>query len=164
MAKVNLGRISLDSEEKRILSYLGGNYKESVGLGDIVEYLKDVGYEGVTRRNVLDKLDRLSDVGYVRSKTKGKGEHRDEKFYLSGAPLAGKYARRGLQGRGVVHDTSKLIRRLFGSVFLFFGLGAVVYQGLNVTGAAVSSGSGGSLSFVFAFALIVVGTFLLKKK
>lgn len=74
--------VSLDDEEKGILKYLG-KYDEAVGLENIKRYLNNQGYGGFTSIELTDKLDYLVDVGYVRSKTEGKGDKREERFYLT---------------------------------------------------------------------------------
>lgn len=154
---------NLDKKEKGIVKYLGTNYDESLSLNDITQYLKDVGYEDTTRKNVLEKIDNLIDLGYVRSRTKGKGDNREEKFYLSKSLLGGRFKRRGLQGRGFLHDTSSLIERLFGSVFVLFGLGVLIYEGLNITGAVISNGEGIGISSLLGLTLMIIGGILIKK-
>ncbi len=156
--------VHLDDEAKGILRYLASNYKQSSGLPDIVEYLKDSGYDDVTRRSVTEDLDYLRDVGYVRSKTKGKGEDREEKFYLSRMPFGGRFKRRGLQGRGVLHDASSLVKRLTGGFFFLFGFGVIIYEGLNFTGAVISTNNQIGISSILGFALLLIGGFLFKKK
>ncbi len=154
--------ISLDSEEKGILRYLGNKKEESLNLHNIVEYLKTHGYSDLTVKDAREKMDYLIDLGYVRSKTTGKGENREEKFYLSRTPLGGRYKQKQIQGRGIIYDTSKLIQRLFASVFLLIGFGFIIYSISGITGAVISSGQSMAPTFVFAFLLFIIGGFLLK--
>lgn len=153
----------MDDEEKGILKYLGKNYDEAEGLKNIVSYLKDQGYSNTSLSDVRDDLDHLIKSGYVRSKTDGKGANRNEKFYLARIIGGGVRKRKELQGRGFFRDIAKLVERLSGFFFLFAGLIAVVYEGLNFTGAVISDGLGVGLAFIFAFALLIIGGVLLKK-
>ena len=52
---------------------------------------------------------------------------------------------------------------LIGSVFLLIGFGFLVCQSLSITGAFVFSAQPVAPTFIFAFALFVIGGFLLKK-
>jgi hypothetical protein len=102
----------------------------------------------------------------VRSKTEGKGDNREEKFYLSklfGGLEGGLRKRRSLQGRGILHDTSKLIKRLLGSVFLLMGVGLFVYESPNVTGAVIGNST---TDFIVGgvFILLALGLFFIKSK
>jgi len=154
--------VNLDGEEKGILRYLGKE-EESVGFTDITRYLARRGYEETNNRAITEKLDHLIEVGYVRSKTEGKGNKREEKFYLARRIGGGGRKRKQLQGRGIIYDTSKLVQRLFGSVFLLIGFGFIIYEGLQMTGAFISSTQTIDLTVIFAFALFIIGGFLLKK-
>lgn len=154
--------VSLDDEEKGILKYLG-NYDEAVGLESIKRYLNNQGYGGFTSIELIEKLDNLANVGYVRSKTEGKGDKREEKFYLSRVPLGGKFKRRSLQGRGIVHDTSNLVKRIFGCVFLLMGIGLLAYEAPNLTGAVIGVSTSGFL-VGWLFILIALMFFFIKPK
>lgn len=155
--------IPLDDEEKGILRYLGNKEEEGLNLDNIVEYLKKHGYKDLDLKDAREKIDRLIDVGYMRSKTKGKGDDREENFYLARRLGGGSRKRKQLQGRGIIYDTSKLIQRIGGSAFLLIGFGFLVYQSLSITGAFISSTQPVVPTFVFAFALFLIGGFLLKK-
>lgn len=155
--------VRLDDEEKGILRYLGRGYSESLDLNDITNHLNDLGYSKVSKKEVLDKLGNLMDYGYVRSKAEEKGPVKNYRFYLARGIGGGGRRSKSLQGRGLIHDTSSLIKRLFGSVFLLFGLGVLIVSGSGTTGAVISSGDGFTVTFVLSFALAVIGVFLLRK-
>lgn len=160
--------IRLKNEEKGILSYLGESYKDSINLKDITKYLKAQEYDVDSIKDVREDLNHLIRVGYVRSKTEGKGDKREEKFYLSRTPLGGKYKQKQVQGRELIHETSKLWQRifnpkLFGSLFLLFGFGFVAYDSLNVTGAVISSAETFNPAFFLICLLLAVGIVLLTK-
>jgi len=156
--------VHLDDEEKGILKYLGRGYDEAVNLKNISHYLRDQGYNNTSLKDMRDDLDHLIKSGYIRSKTEGKGSNREEKFYLARFIGGGEREKRKLQGRGVFRDLGKLIERLSGAFFLLFGLGVVIYGDLNVTGAAISNSAGVGLTFIFAFALMIIGGVLLIKR
>ena len=107
-------------------------------------------------------MNHLIDYGYVRSKTEGKGKEREEKFYLSNILGGGSRKRRNLQGRGIINDTSRLIKRLTGSFFFLVGLGFIGYEIFTPTGAVISSGEGFNLTSLFSFLLLIIGGFLFK--
>ncbi len=151
----------LDTEEKGILRYLGNKEEEVLNLDSITKYLKKHGYEDLNLKAAREKLDHLIDVGYVRSKTEGKGDNREENFYLARRLGGGGRERKRLQGRGIIYDTSKLIKRLVGSAFLLIGFGFIIYESLQMTGAFISSAQTIDLTFIFAFALFIIGGFLL---
>ncbi len=163
--KISLGtllesHIELSQEEKGIIRYLGGR-KSKVNVADIVEYLKDHGYDKLDKKEAIEKLDYLMKVGYVRSKTIGKGDNREEKFYLSKWTGGGGRRRRSEQGRGFVRDVQKGIERFVSSIFILVGLGFLVYQTISITGAFISSTQEIVPGFIFAFILLCIGVFLL---
>lgn len=154
--------VVLDKEEKGILRYLGKEDEGSVPLKDITNYLSSKGYN-LPLPDVEDKLDHLIDVGYVRSRTEGKGSNRVEKFYLSNLAaglLGGVGKKRSLQGRGIKHDLKGLLKRAFGSIFLVFGVGLFLYDA-TLTGAVISSSGGLSSGLVLPVFLFVAGGALL---
>ena len=75
--------IPLDKKEKRILRYLEPGYDGALNLNDITSYLQSNAYPNISEKGVAKRLDHLIDVGYVRAKTEGRGNNRDERFYLS---------------------------------------------------------------------------------
>jgi hypothetical protein len=152
--------VSLDDEEKGILRYLGKGYDESIDLESIQEYLGDKEYGNFSKKEVIGMLDHLMDTGYVRSKTEGKGDKREEKFYLAKGVGAGVRKRMKLQGRGFFYEPSRLIKRLTGAVFLLIGIGLFVYEGSNATGAVIGSSSGVNPIFFFASILTIIGFLL----
>ena len=154
--------VNLASEEKGILKYLGKGYDEAMDLDDITKYLESHGYSKLSDEAARERLDHLIDTGYVRSKTEGKGSQREEKFYLSKWIGEGVRKQKYLQGRGIIQDTSKLIQRLFGSIFILIGFGFLLYQSLHMTGAFISSIQAVAPTFVFALALFIIGGILLR--
>ena len=153
-------KIKLDNEEKGIVRYLSVE-EEALDLDEIIDYLQDHGYEKLEKSGAMEKLDHLIDVGYVRSKTIGMGKDREEKFYLAKKLGGGGRRRKQLQGRGIIYDTSKLIQRLTGSIFLLIGLGFLTYQSLRITGAVISSSESIVPAFASASALFLIGGVLL---
>ena len=155
--------VSLDDEEKGILRYLSIDPDEAASRNDITKYLSSSGYNPVSPQDLKDKLDNLMDYGYIRAKTEKSGRSRIEKFYLSKALLGGKSKQKKLQGRGgIIQDTSKLVKRLFGSIFLLFGLGFFIYDSV-ITGAIISSQENFNPIFIPTLALVIIGGILLKK-
>ncbi len=164
-----MGKVKLNSEEKGILKYLSPNSKEAISLDKIKDYLISQEYGEHSLKDVREDMDYLIDKGYACSKTIGTGEDRKELFYLTKTPLGGQFKRRQTQGRDLVSETVKAWNKIFnpkvfGSIFLLFGLGAIVYEGMDVTGAVISNGVGVGLTFIFAFALMIIGGILVKKK
>lgn len=155
--------VSLDDKEKGILRYLGKGYDESIDLESIQNYLGDKEYGDFSKKEVIGMLDHLMDTGYVRSKTEGKGDRREEKFYLSQSPLGGKFKKMNLQGRGIIHDTSTLVKRLFGMIFLLAGLGLFLYESPNLTGAVIGPSTNGFLVGVL-FIFVGLAFFFVKSK
>lgn len=147
--------VSLDDEEKGILKYLGRKYEEEATIDDLTKYLSDLGYGRFSKREFIDKMDHLIDLGYVRSRTEGKGKDRQEIFYLSKLALGlwgGVAKKRNLQGRGPQHDISRLFRRMMGALFLAMGLGLFAYEGPRLTGAVIGTHIQGFLTgalFIF---------------
>lgn len=157
--------IHLDDEEKGILKYLGRRDEDSVTLNDITRYLDDMGYGGFSKREAENMLDHLIEAGYIRSRTEKIQNTRQQVFYLSRVPLAGgKAKQKRLQGRGIIHDTSSLIRKLLGSVFLLMGLGLFAYEGPKLTGAVIGVHTGGFfVGGLFIFIALVLFFFNPKK-
>ena len=155
--------VSLDDEEKGILRYLSIDPDEAASRNDITKYLSSSGYNPVSPQDLKDKLDNLMDYGYIRAKTEKLGRSRVEKFYLSKALLGGKSKQKKLHGRGgIIQDTSKLVKRLFGSIFLLFGLGFFIHS-LNITGSSISSSGNFNPVFIPTLALAIIGLALLKR-
>ncbi|MCK5624370.1 hypothetical protein KAI04_00840 [Candidatus Pacearchaeota archaeon] len=160
--------VELDREEKGIVRYLS-NKEEAFDVKEIIEYLKDHGYQELDKSKAMEALDNLMEVGYVRSKTIGSGSNREERFYLAKGLGGGYRRKKQLQGQGILHDASKLIERLTGSVFLLIGLGFIISQIPNITGAVISSAesvaSTVSLAAVLFFigCALWIGTFRIKK-
>ena len=152
--------VNLDQEEKGIVRYLGGK-SQAINVSDIVEYLKDHGYGSLDKKQAIERLDHLMEVGYVRSKTIGKGKSREEKFYLSKGIGGGGRRKREVQGRGPLYDIHKSLERFVGAIFVLGGLGFLMYQTIGMTGAFFSSAERVFPGFIFGFTLYVFGSFLL---
>jgi hypothetical protein len=156
--------ISLYDEEKGILKYLPKDSEEAVTLKDITKYLTNMGYSNLGAREAENMVDHLIDAGYVRSRTEGRGDKREARFYLSKVPfVGGKAKQKKLQGRGIVHDTSRLIKRIFGGIFLLIGLGLALYEGSNLTGAVIGIHTSGFLIGAL-FVFVGLAFFFVKPK
>lgn len=160
--------VSLDDEEKGILKYLGKGYEESINLENIQKYLGDKEYGNFNKRKVAEMLDHLIDTGYIRSRTEGKEDKREEKFYLTKGIGAGVRKRMQLQGRGFFYDSSRLVKRLTGVVFLLMGIGLFIYQSPNLTGAVIGTPTNdflvGGLFIFIALVLFFIKPKKIKKK
>lgn len=155
--------VDLEPEEKGILKSLGSK-NQALNLDSIKNYLEHQAYENVEKKDIRKSLEHLSDLGYVRSKTKGEGNDREEVFYLSNYVMGGIRRKSSLQNRGPWNDLKKFYQKFLGSIFLLVGLGFFIYYGLSMTGAVVSSGEILTPGFVLSFVLFVVGMALLEKK
>jgi hypothetical protein len=161
------GNINLDDEEKGILKSLSTKKDEALNLNDITKYLKVHDYvdQNIKPREIREKMEHLADLGYVRSRTEISGNDREELYYLSNYVMGGVRKKSTLQNRGVFNDLRKFVQKFTGAIFLLFGLGFFVYEGLSLTGAFIFSlNNGATLTFVFSFALFIIGGFLLIKK
>lgn len=165
MVKIKKGvweKTELDPVEKGIVRLLGSKEEDAVSLHEIREMLKNSGYEVGEISQLREDLDHLIDSGYIRSRTYGKGKDREEKFRLTNYVVGGERRKIEEQGRGVIPSATKMYKRWFGSIFVLIGLGFFIYDGLRMTGAIFSSGTQISPGFIFAFALFVIGVFLLE--
>ncbi len=154
-------KVKLDREERGILRYLG-NKEEALDLAEIMGYLKNSGYDITDKKETMEKIDHLIDVGYVRSETTGTGGDRKEQFYLATGLGGGRRRRKYLQGRGILYDTNRLVQRLTGSVFALVGFGFLVYQGIGMTGAFMSSPQEATPTFLLSLLLFLIGGLLLR--
>ena len=128
----------------------------------IRSYLESRGYNETSPNEVREKLENLTDKGYVRARTIKRGRENEERFYLSSYIGEGLRKRRSLQGRGIRHDISSLLfKRWFGSVFLLFGIGFFIYSNFTLTGAVISSSGKVNPVFGLMLALIILGVILL---
>lgn len=170
MVKIKEGvlkKTELDSTEKGIVRLLGSAEDDAVNLDELKTMLNKAGYEVENVSDLRQDLDHLIDVGYVRSKTYGKGSDREEKFRLTNYVVGGTRRKIEEQGRGVIPSTAKMYKRWFGKVsgafFLLIGLGVFIYEGIGMTGAVISSSERVTPAFILGFALFVIGVTVLEK-
>lgn len=168
--------VKLDDEEKGIVRYLGTNYKESIKLDDIQDYLNDSQYLNednkiikFSKSDTRNLMNRLIDVGYVRSKTQEEKGKRVERFYLTNiAGVAGGISKRlGLQGRSPKHTVTSLIGRIFSSFFILSLAASFFFLYPAFTGNVIGKMSAGQsefLSFFLFLIALVFGFFAFKKK
>ena len=153
--------VPLSRKEKRILRYLSPKKEEASPAEEIGEYLINNGYVNDFKINdIEEEMDYLIDKGYVSSVLAREGREAIPKYYLSNTLLVGgKTKQKRLEGRGVVNNLEKIIRRIIGIIFLFSGIGLSFYEGLNLTGAVIGANTSGFLVgvlFIFiAFTLLV---------
>jgi hypothetical protein len=145
------------------LKYLDNKSGSNITIEDITNYLKKQDYEELSKKELRGKLDNLIDLGYVRAKTEGKGDKREEIFYLSEYLGSGLRKKRNLQGRGIFNDTSRLIKRLLGSFFFLIGIGLFLYEMPGLTGAVIGPSTSGFLVSVL-FVFVGVATFFINSK
>lgn len=154
-------RIALNKNQRRILQYLSPRKERAVPAEEIGEYLIGNGYVSDFKiQDIEEGMDYLTDVGYVSSVIVGKGEEAVPKYYLSNTLLVGgKTKQKRLQGKGVVNNLEKIIRRIIGMIFLVSGIGLSFYEGGNMTGAIIGAHTSGffvGVLFIFiAFILFV---------
>lgn len=160
--KEAMKKTELDKEETGIVRLLDRDKENAVTLDELQEMLAKSGYRKVEIPDLREDIDHLIDLGYVSSRTYGGGKDRKEKFYLTHYLVGGGRRKKAEQGRGLIPSATKMYKRWFGSIFMLAGLGFFIYDGLRMTGAIFSSVTQISPGFIFAFALFVIGVFLLE--
>jgi hypothetical protein len=152
--------VSLDYEEKGILKYLNKSSDSDITIDDLADYLKNQDYGELSKKELRERLDHLIEKGYIRAKTEGRGEKREEVFSLTRYIGSGVRQQRHLQGRGIINDTSRLVKRLFGSIFVLSLAASIFFLSPdftgNIIGNTTATWSNSSLiSFgLFVFALL----------
>lgn len=154
--------VTEDKEIDGIIRYLGKK-DEAVTFHQLEDYLGNHGYTELHGRELRKELDYLEDMGYVRSSTEGKGNEREERFYLARRLGGGGRLKRNLQNRFIPLDLSKLVKRIVGSFFLLIGIGFFAYSNWNMTGAVVSLSQTRNSTMIMAFVIFVIGGILLVK-
>ncbi|OGJ12775.1 hypothetical protein A3K82_02435 [Candidatus Pacearchaeota archaeon RBG_19FT_COMBO_34_9] len=128
-------------------------------INDLGDALKKETGEKIARKEIYDVLSNLMKYGNVRRVIiKGaKGEER--KYYLSRGLGSGARNYAKLTGKAnPFTDLAKYIGRVFGSIFILFGIGFLAYQNLALSGAVISNGEMiKNISPILSVVLIAVG-------
>ena len=149
----------LTETQKEILKTLP--LGKDVKREDILKYLKKEGVK-IDDAELKNELEGLIKYGSLRSSFEDKKDEEGMTYNLSRGIGSGYRNQRKLQGKSnIIQDTYKLYKRIFGSVFIVFGIGLVIYNGAFISGAAISFKEGtsalylGVISFILGIALFL---------
>jgi len=151
-----------------ILKTLKARRENALNIGDIRERIKKEVGESIPQKEIYKELSNLIKYGSVRS-TEVKepfsplSKKREEKrYYLSRGIGSGKRNYNKLTGKATFADLGKYISRIFGSIFVLFGLGFLIYQNLPLSGAVISNNPiVKDINLVLPSILVVIGAVLI---
>lgn len=139
------------SQVAGLMSKLGATEEDNgVTVGELRNKLYKTDYGTDKAKKIQIGLARLESMGGVK-------EYGNGNYYLtkSASELKGE----------LQHPYQGLLKRVFGSIFVLFGLGVVVLSGLSATGNAVLSRiSFPDMGLVLSFILGIIGLSLLIKR
>lgn len=150
----------LGDVEKEILKSLKSGRSRGLTTPEIRDTLIKEGHT-TTLKEVKEGVGELIDYGSVRGYVNRSG---DRTYYLSRGLGSGYRNQTKLLGKpNLLLDTYKFFQRVFGVVFVLFGLGSIIFLSLSLTGKVILAQMPSPVNAMFylSFLLVLIGGALL---
>ena len=145
-----------------VLKSLKTGKKWALTIDEIEEVLEKETGEKVSKNRIYKELSNLMKYGSVRSANFEGSKGEERAYYLSRGLGSGRRNYNRLAGKATFTDIGKYISRIFGGIFVLFGIGFLVYQNLPLSGAVISNNPiVKDINLIFPSILVVIGAALI---